>query len=118
MIKVHELGHSRAGDKGNSSNVSVIAYDDSAWEILRRELTVGRVMDAYAHLAQGPVTRYELPKLRALNFVIENALGGGVTISLALDAHGKTLSYLMQGIELPGDGVEGRGGIGDDCLPS
>jgi len=52
--------------------------------------------------AKGPVTRYELPRLRALNFVIENALGGGVTISLALDAHGKSLSYLMLDIELPG----------------
>ena len=67
-------------------------------------LTVERVMAAYAHIAKGPVTRYELPKLRALNFVIENALGGGVTISLAQDAHGKSLSYLMLDIELPGEG--------------
>lgn len=102
MTKVYELGHSRAGDKGNTSNVSVIAYDDSAWAILRKDLTVERVMRAYAHIAKGPVTRYELPNLRALNFVIENALGGGVTISLALDAHGKTLSYVMQDIELDG----------------
>jgi hypothetical protein len=101
MTKVYELGHSRAGDKGNTSNVSVIAYDAQAWEILRSELTVERVMQAYGHVAQGPVTRYELPRMRALNFVIENALGGGVTISLALDAHGKTLSYLMQDIDLP-----------------
>lgn len=100
MTKVYELGHSRAGDKGNTSNVSVIAYDDSAWDTLRKDLTVERVMRAYAHIAKGPVTRYELPNLRALNFVIENALGGGVTISLALDAHGKTLSYVMQDIEL------------------
>jgi hypothetical protein len=98
--KVYELGHARAGDKGNTSNVSVIAYDERAWNILRDRLTVERVMAAYAHLAQGPVTRYELPKLRALNFVIENALGGGVTISLAQDAHGKSLSYLMLDIEL------------------
>jgi hypothetical protein len=98
--KVHELGHARAGDKGNTSNVSVIAYDERAWSILRDRLTVERVMAAYAHVAKGPVTRYELPKLRALNFVIENALGGGVTISLAQDAHGKSLSYLMLDIEL------------------
>jgi len=100
--KVYELGHARAGDKGNTSNVSVVAYDDRAWTILREQLTVERVMDAYAHIAKGPVTRYELPRLKALNFVIENALGGGVTISLAQDAHGKSLSYLMLGIELPG----------------
>lgn len=100
--KVYELGHARAGDKGNTSNVSVIAYDERAWNILRAQLSVERVMAAYAHIAQGPITRYELPKLRALNFVIENALGGGVTISLAQDAHGKSLSYLMLDIELPG----------------
>ena len=99
-MKVYELGHARAGDKGNTSNVSVIAYDERAWELLRDQLTVERVMAAYSHIAQGPVTRYELPKLRALNFVIENALGGGVTISLAQDAHGKSLSYLMLDIEL------------------
>ena len=99
-MKVYELGHARAGDKGNTSNVSVIAYDERAWNILCERLTVERVMDAYAHVAQGPVTRYELPKLKALNFVIENALGGGVTISLAQDAHGKSLSYLMLDIEL------------------
>ena len=56
---------------------------------------------AHQHLAGGPVTRYELPKLSALNFVTENALGGGVTISLAMDGHGKTLSYVMQDIDLP-----------------
>jgi len=60
------------------------------------------VMQAYSEIAKGPVTRYELPKLKALNFVIENALGGGVTVSLAQDMHGKSLSYLMLGIELPG----------------
>jgi hypothetical protein len=101
-IKVHELAHARAGDKGNTSNVSVVAYSDEAWTILREQLTVERVMDAYAHVAQGPVTRYELPKLKALNFVIENALGGGVTISLAQDAHGKSLSFMMLDIGLPG----------------
>jgi hypothetical protein len=101
-VKVHALAHARAGDKGNTSNVSVIAYDERAWQILRSQLTVERVMAAYAHVAKGPVTRYELPQLKAFNFVIENALGGGVTISLAQDAHGKSLSYLMLDIELPG----------------
>jgi hypothetical protein len=100
--KVYELGHARAGDKGNTSNVSVVAYSDRAWGILREQLTVERVMAAYSHVAKGPITRYELPKLKAFNFVIENALGGGVTISLAQDAHGKSLSYLMLDIDLPG----------------
>ena len=103
MPRVYDLGHSRAGDKGNTSNVSVIAYDDDSWRILSRELTSERVMNAYAHIAKGPVTRYELPRLRALNFVIENALGGGVTRSLAQDMHGKSLSTLILTIELPNE---------------
>ena len=101
-VKVYDLGHARAGDKGNTSNVSVTAYDDRAWNILCKQLTAERVMQAYAEIAKGPVTRYELPKLKALNFVIENALGGGVTVSLAQDMHGKSLSFVMLGIELHG----------------
>ena len=101
-VKVYDLGHARAGDKGNTSNVSVTAYDERAWNILREQLTVERVMHAYSEIAKGPVTRYELPKLRALNFVIENALGGGVTVSLAQDMHGKSLSFVMLNIDLAG----------------
>ena len=102
MIRVYDLGHSRAGDKGNTSNISVIAYDEKGWKILREQLTEKRVMLAFAHSATGPVKRYELPKLQALNFVIQGALGGGVTRSLAQDVHGKSLGSLMQTIELPG----------------
>ena len=102
MPRVYDLGHSRAGDKGDTSNISVIAYDDASWEILREQLTTAVVMKAFAHVAKGPVTRYELPKLKALNFVIERALGGGVTRSLAQDVHGKSYSALMLTIELPG----------------
>jgi hypothetical protein len=98
---VYDLGHGRAGDKGDTSNISVIAYNDKAWKILQRELTAERVMDAYAHIVHGPVTRYELPNLRALNFVIEGALGGGVTRSLGQDMHGKSLSPLILTIDLP-----------------
>src|SRR3546814_8458091 len=85
MPGVYDPGHSRAGEKGNTSNVSVSAYDETARHILRLHLTAERVLAAYAHLGAGPGTRYELPLLRALNFVIENALGGGVTRSLAQD---------------------------------
>ena len=102
MIRVYDLAHGRAGDKSDTSNISVIAYDEAGWEILREQLTERVVMKAFAHLASGPVRRYELPKLRALNFVIEGALGGGVTRSLAQDAHGKSLSSLMMMIELKG----------------
>ena len=102
MIRVYDIAHSRAGDKGNTSNISAIAYDDAGWKILREQLTEEVVMKAFAHIATGPVTRYELPKLQSLNFVIEGALGGGVTRSLAQDVHGKSLSSLMLMIELPG----------------
>ena len=102
-VALHCVAHARAGDKGNTSNISVTAYDERAWRILREQLTVERVMQAFRGIAKGPVTRYELPKLRALNFVLENALGGGVTVSLAQDVHGKSLSFVMLGIVLPGD---------------
>ena len=101
MSRVYDLAHSRAGDKGDISNISVIAYDEKSWDILRRKLTVELVKDAFAHITRGPVERYELPKLQALNFVIHGALGGGVTRSLSQDPHGKALSALMLTIELP-----------------
>jgi hypothetical protein len=102
-LRVYDIAHSRSGDKGNTSNVAVIAYDEAGWDKLRRHLTAERVMAAYAHLAKGPIRRYEIPNLQALNFVIENALAGGVTRSLRLDPHGKTLSSIVLGIELPAD---------------
>ena len=102
MVRIYDIAHCRAGDKGDTSNISVIAYDAAGWEIVRTQVTADVVMRAFAHIARGPIRRYELPKLQALNFVIEGALGGGVTRSLAQDAHGKSLSSLMLGIELPG----------------
>jgi len=108
-VRVYDLAHARTGDKGNTSNISVIAYEEKDWEFLRRELTEARVLHAFRHIAQGPVRRYEIRNLKAFNFVIENALGGGVTISLAQDIHGKSLSNVMLAIELP-DGDPGRSG--------
>lgn len=102
-MRVYDLAHARAGDKGNTSNISVTAYTDAGWEVLRAALTGERVLAAFRHLTAGPVTRYELPRLRALNFVIEGVLGGGVTRSLRIDPHGKALSALMLTIEVPGD---------------
>ncbi len=99
-VRVYDLAHSRAGDKGNASNISVICYEKKDWDFLQRELTPERVMEAFKQIARGPVRRYELRNLKAFNFIIENALGG-VTISLAQDAHGKSLCNVMLGIELP-----------------
>ena len=100
-VRVYDLAHSRTGDKGNTSNISIIAYDEKDWDFLQRELTEKRVMDALKHIAKGPVTRYEIRNLKAFNFVVENALGGGVTISLAQDIHGKSLCNVVLAIELP-----------------
>lgn len=99
-MKLRTLAHSRTGDKGDTSNISVIAYDARDFDRLRREITPERVKAHFAGIVQGEVTRYELPRIGALNFVMKHALGGGVTRSLALDAHGKSLSSALLDLEL------------------
>ena len=89
---LRDIAHTRTGDKGNRSTLSVIAYDKKDFALLEKELTPERVQQHYAGIVHGPVERYSLPQLGALNFIMHNALGGGVTRSLALDAHGKCLS--------------------------
>ncbi len=89
---LRDIAHTRTGDKGNRSTLSVIAYDPKDFALLEQQLTAERVRAHFAGLVNGPVERYALPQLGALNFVMHNALGGGVTRSLALDAHGKCLS--------------------------
>jgi hypothetical protein len=89
---LREIAHSRAGDKGNRSTISVIAYDIKDFPAIEKSLTAERVRAHYAGIALGRVERFVLPQLGALNFVLHDALGGGVTRSLALDAHGKCLS--------------------------
>ncbi len=100
-MKLREIAHCRAGDKGDTLNVSVIAYDEADYAFIEREVTVERVRAAYGPLVRGRVSRYALPKLGALNFVLEGALAGGVTTSLAADPHGKSLSAVMVEIDLP-----------------
>lgn len=96
-VPLHAIAHGRAGDKGDTSNISVIAYKPEAWPLLCKEVTGARVMNVFAPLGAKSVKRYELPNLLALNFVIEDTLGGGVNSTLALDRHGKTLSFLLLG---------------------
>lgn len=100
---LHEIAYSRAGDKGNSSNLSLIPFDEGLYELLVEQVTEERVEAHFAHIIAGEVRRYCLPNVAALNFVLERALGGGVTRSLALDRHGKTLSYhlLSMTVEVP-----------------
>lgn len=99
-MKLREIAHGRTGDKGNTCNISVIAYDRRDYAHLQREVTATRVRAFFDGIVLGEVVRYELPQLGALNFVMTRALGGGVTRSLALDAHGKSLSSALLDLEL------------------
>lgn len=94
-IYLREIAHSRAGDKGDISNVSVIAYHKEDYELIREQVTAERVKAHFKGLVKGDILRYELPNVNALNFVMSQALGGGVTRSLSLDPHGKSYSALM-----------------------
>jgi hypothetical protein len=97
------LAHGRTGDKGNRSNISVIAYRAEAYPYLVAQVTEARVAEVFAHRHPTRVTRYVLPKLGAMNFVIDDALDGGVNGSLNLDSHGKALAFLLldMTIEVP-----------------
>ena len=99
-MKLARIAHARAGDKGDISCISVIAYRAEDFPILLREVTAARVKAHFDGIVQGAVERYELPHIQALNFVLHGALGGGVTRSLALDAHGKSLSYAMLDLDI------------------
>jgi hypothetical protein len=102
-MKLRQLAHSRTGDKGNTSSISVIAYDERDYPLLFENVTPERVKAHFGDLVAGEVTRYEIPSLGALNFVLRQALGGGVTRSLILDTHGKSLSSALLDLELPDD---------------
>lgn len=93
QVPLHRLAHGRSGDKGNRQNISVIAYDPSVWPFLVDQVTEERVLELFRHRGVQKVIRYELPNIQALNFVIEDALEGGVNAALALDTHGKTSSF-------------------------
>lgn len=99
-MKVRDIALARSGDKGNRATLSVIARDPKDYPLLERVLTAERVRDHYRGLVRGTVQRYPLPHLGAVHFVMNDALGGGVTRSLALDAHGKTLSAAVLDISL------------------
>ncbi|WP_226628710.1 hypothetical protein [Alloyangia pacifica] len=99
-MKLHEIAHARTGDKGDVSNISVIAYRAEDWPRIHDALTPERVARHMGDVAAEDVTRYALPQLHALNFVIRGALKGGVTRSLALDAHGKCLASVLLELEL------------------
>ena len=99
-MKLREIAHSRAGDKGNISNISLIVYNIDNYKIIQSQVTAEKVKHWLSGIVEGEVKRYELPRLGALNFVLEKALGGGVTRTLALDAHGKSLSSALLEMEI------------------
>jgi len=100
-IKLREIAHSRTGDKGNVSNISLIVYRLEDYPRIAEHVTADQVRDWFKEIVRGQVTRYELPQLGALNFVMDQALGGGVLRSLAMDKHGKSLSSALLEMEIP-----------------
>lgn len=94
-IQLIEIAHARSGDKGDAGNVGVIARKAEWYDLLKEQLTTVRVKEHFAGICKGEVERFELPNLWALNFLLHNTLGGGGTVSLKLDAQGKTLSSAM-----------------------
>lgn len=99
-MKLREIAHSRTGDKGNISNISLIAYNADDYEKIKSAVTAEKVKEWFSDIVFGDVIRYELPAISALNFVMYNALGGGVTRSLALDMHGKSLSSALMDMDI------------------
>lgn len=96
-MQLREIAHSRTGDKGDLSTVSLIVYEMKDYVLIKEQVTEERVNELFSSMIEGPVVRYEIPSIGALNFVLHHALGGGVTRSLRLDKHGKTLgSYLLE----------------------
>jgi hypothetical protein len=99
-MRLRDIAHSRTGDKGDTSNISVIAFDPRDYRFLLEQVTVERVAELFGPIARGPVRRYEMPNVAALNFILEGALAGGVTRALTLDAHGKSLSSVILDMDL------------------
>lgn len=99
-MKLRAIAHARTGDKGDTSSISLIAYDEADYPRLAEHVTAERVAAHFSGILRGEVSRYEIPSLGALNFVLRRALGGGVTRSLALDPHGKSLSSALLDLEI------------------
>lgn len=99
-MKLYEIAHSRAGDKGNTLTLSLIPYQETDYPMLCSVVTAEAVQKHLAEIVSGEVVRYELPNIHSLLFVCQQALLGGVTTSLAVDTHGKTLSYALLTMEI------------------
>lgn len=94
-VKLYEIAHSRAGDKGDAVNLSLIPYNEGHYDILKTQITAAAVKEHFGSIAAVAVARYDMDSLKALNFVLYGARPGGVTATLELDAHGKSLSWAL-----------------------
>ena len=99
-VRLHDIAYARSGDKGDTSNIGVIAKNEEAWEILRRHLTSQKVKEYFGEQVKGRIERYELPNVLSLNFVLHKALGGGATRSLQKDFTGKSMCQALLLMEL------------------
>ncbi len=110
-VELTKLAHARSGDKGDTANVGVIALKDEYFPIIEREVTAEKVKAHFGEMVKGDVERFELPNLKALNFLLHESLGGGGTLSLMTDAQGKTFStaLLRMNIELEDSEAENLG---------
>ncbi len=99
-VKLQHVAHARSGDKGDTSNIAVFAYTPELYPLLKEQLTAECFKSFYAGAIRGAVTRYEVDKLHAMNFVAQGALGGGVSRSLCLDNYGKALSAAILNFEI------------------
>ena len=104
-VPLYAIAHARSGDKGDGSNVGVLAYDDRGFEIIKSWLTPERIKAHFGEIVRGRVDRYDLPNLRGINFILHDSLGGGGSASLKTDAQGKThgMALLRMMIEVPDD---------------
>lgn len=99
-VQLSRIAHARSGDKGDAANCGVIAYKEEWYPIIRDALSAERVKKHFTGICEGEVERFELPNLWALNFLLHNTLGGGGTVSLKLDAQGKTIATAMLQMEI------------------
>jgi len=118
-MALFRMAHARSGDKGDGSNVGLIAYDDAGWKIIREQVTADRVRAHFEGTVRGRVDRHEVPNLRALNFLLHDSLGGGGSASLRTDAQGKThgMALLRMEIDVPDDYAPPIVGSGGAAFP-
>jgi hypothetical protein len=118
-LPLYAMAHARSGDKGDGSNVGILAYDDRGYEILKAWLTPDRVKAHFGEIVRGRVDRYDLPNLRGLNFILHDSLGGGGSASLKTDAQGKThgMALLRMTVDVPDDYEPPRVGLSGALRP-